>query len=88
MMSKIAVIGVGAALLLGFLFACVVIVFALLSGSQADVGYGAWEDVGADTGVDVGSGDYDTVNTFIELEVPLLVNDIGIISPYFFKGLM
>lgn len=85
-MSKIVVIGVGAALLLGFLFACAVVGFALLSGSQADVGYGTWEDVGADTGVDVGTGDYDTVNTFMELEMPLLVNDMGIISPISFRG--
>ena len=85
-MSKIAIIGLGAALLLGFIFASAVIGFALLSGPQADVGYGAWEDVGADTGVDVGTGDYDTVDTFIELEVPLLVNDRRIISPISFRG--
>ena len=85
-MSKLAVIGLGAALLLGFLFACAVIGFALLSGSQADVGYSAWEDIGADTGVDVGTGDYDTVNTFMDLEMPLLVKDMGIISPISFRG--
>lgn len=87
-MSKIVVIGVGAALLLGFLFACAVVGFAILSGSQADVGYGAWEDIGADTGVDVGYGDYDTVDTFMGLEVPLFVDEKGIIPLFLFRGLM
>lgn len=64
-MSKIVVISLGAALFLGFLIACVVIGFALLSGSQADVGYEPGADIGTGTGIDAGYGDYDTVDTFI-----------------------
>ena len=61
-MSKMAVIGLGAALLLGFLFACTVVGFALLSGGQPDVGYSPGGDIVTDNGADVGFG-YDTVDT-------------------------
>ncbi len=66
-MSKIAV---GVALLLGFLFACAVVGFAILGGSQSDVGYGAFDDVGTDS-ID-SYDDYDVENTFMELSLPLM----------------
>lgn len=81
-MSKIAVIGVGAALLIGFLFACVVVGFALLGGSQDDVGYAPWEDVGTDD-MDSDYDSYDAENTYMELELPLMrINS----SLFFLRG--
>ncbi|MGB9937407.1 MAG: hypothetical protein ACPK7O_06775 [Methanobacterium sp.] len=69
-MSKIAVIGIGAALLLAFLFACIIVGFALLGGAQEDVGYAPMEDVGSGS-IDAGYGDYDVVDTYMELELPI-----------------
>lgn len=78
-MGKIAVIGIGAALLFGFLFACAVIGFALLSGAQEDVGYGTWDDVGAD---DISYDDgYDSDPTWITGEITgLVIEEYGNIS--------
>lgn len=64
-MANSWMIGAGAALLLGFLFACVIVGFSLLSGTQADVGYEPGADIGVGAGDNVGYGDYDTVDTFI-----------------------
>lgn len=84
-MSKaISMIGAGAALLLGFLFACAVIGFALLSGSQADVGYAPCEDVGADP-IETDSG-YDSDPTYITGEMTgIIVNNGGSNPPISFK---
>lgn len=82
-MSKALMIGVGAALLLGFLFAICIVGFALLSGMQGDVGYAPYEDVGADS-MDGGYDGYDTEDTYMELLMPIIVNEKGIITPYSF----
>lgn len=79
-MSKIAIIGVGAALLLGLLFAIIVVGSALLSGSQADVGYAPYEDVGTDS-IDSGYDDYEVEDTYMELVAPVIVNDGGYTPP-------
>lgn len=84
-MGKAIMVGAGLALFLGFIFACVVIGFALLSGSQADVGYAPFGDVGTSAG-DAGSGDYDTVDTAMQIEIPLIVNKMGTLSPISFRG--
>lgn len=68
------------ALLLGFLVACCVIGIAILGGSQADVGYAPYEDVGADS-IDTGYGDYDTVDTYIQLERSLIASEKRVHSP-------
>lgn len=84
-MSKtIAMIGVGMALLLGFLFAIAVIGFALLGGTQSDVGYAPYEDVGADP-IDFSDG-YDVEDTYIELITLVIVNAGGFNPPISFRG--
>jgi len=64
-MSAGWMIGAGTALLVGFLFAGMVLFMAIFGGGGEDVGYSTWEDVGAGTG-DTGSGDYDTVDTYMQ----------------------
>lgn len=84
-MSKAVMIGVVAAVLLGFLFAICVVGFALLSGIQDDVGYAPYEDVGTDS-IDSEYGDYDTVDTYMELLAPVIVNEKRITPHNSFLG--
>ncbi len=58
------------ALAIGLLFALVVVGFGVLGGTQGDVGYAPYEDVGADD-IDMGYDDYDIENTFMESVMPL-----------------
>lgn len=77
--------GVGAALFLGFLLAICVVVFALISGIQGDVGYAPFEDVGTDT-VNCDDG-YDSDPTWMTGEsIGVIVNKKGIIPLTSFRG--
>lgn len=51
-------------MIIGLLLAIIVIGFAVLGGTQEDVGYGTWDDVGADP-IETDSG-YDSDPTWIE----------------------